>query len=296
MLVESFHHDFDRERPPVLTVKSGSTVTFRSWDVAWGMRNHNAEAGPRQKFPRTGDGPCLCGPVAIEGATPGRVLRIKIEDVKPGSWGWTLAGGTDFFNADLNRRLGVDNETFILRWEIKDGWAISHLGRRVRIAPFPGMLGMPRDLAGSQSGWEPRRTGGNMDWRHLQAGNALYLPIEVEGGLLSCGDGHALQGDGEVAGSAIECPMETTVTLTVVDWPLTQPLIETPEGWLTLGLGPTLDEAKVQALDAMLNWMSPRLGLSRVQTLALASVHCHLHITQVVNGVVGVHAYWRNDP
>lgn len=296
MLVESFHHDFDRERPPVLTVKSGSSVTFRSWDVAWGMQNHQPEGGPRPKAARTGDGPCLCGPVAVESAKPGRVLRIEIEEVKPGPWGWTLAGGTDFFNAELNRRLGVDQETFILRWEIQDGWATSHLGNRVRIAPFPGMLGMPRNLPGSQSGWEPRRTGGNMDWRHLQAGNALYLPIEVEGGLLSCGDGHALQGDGEVAGSAIECPMETTVKLDVVDLPLNQPMVSTPEGVMFLGLGSSLEEAQSQALNGMLDWMAPELKMSRVQTLALASVHCHLHITQVVNGVVGVHAYWRFDP
>jgi len=63
------------------------------------------------------------------------------------------------------------------------------------------------------------------------AGNTLYLPIEVEGGLLSCGDGHVLQADGECAGSAIECPMEVTVGLEAVDLAIDQPIIETPEGW-----------------------------------------------------------------
>ncbi|MFN8612756.1 MAG: acetamidase/formamidase family protein [Vulcanimicrobiota bacterium] len=294
MLVESYHHDFHKERAPVFTIQDGERVTFRSWDVAWGMQNHNAEAGPRQKFARTGDGPCLCGPVAVRGARPGRVLRIQIEEVRTGDWGWTLAGGSDFFNAELNRRLGLERETFVLRWEIKDGWATSHLGQRVAIDPFPGMLGMPADLPGAQSGWEPRRTGGNLDCRHLRAGNVLYLPIEVEGGLLSCGDGHARQADGEVAGSAIECPLETTVRLSVVDRPLRQPMVETPQGQIFIGLGPTLEEAQLQALDVMLDWMSGQLGLSRLHTMALASVHCHLHITQVVNGVVGVHAYWKH--
>lgn len=294
MLVESFHHDFDRERPPVLTVEDGTRVTFRSWDVAWGMENHNAAGGPRQKAARSGDGPCLCGPVAVRGASPGRVLKIFLEKVIPGAWGWTMAGGSDFFNAELNRRLGVAEQTFILRWDIADGWATSHLGQRLRTAPFPGMLGMPRDQAGSQSGWEPRRTGGNLDCRYLQAGNCFYLPIEVEGGLLSCGDGHARQADGECAGSAIECPMETSVILSVVDLPINQPMVETPEGWVVLGLGPTLEEAQAQALDGMLNWMGPRLGLGKLETLALASLQCHLHITQVVNGVVGVQAVWHD--
>jgi acetamidase/formamidase len=293
MLVENFHHDFDRDRPPVATVEDGARVTFRSWDVAWGMENHNAEGGPRRKAVRTGDGPCLCGPVAVRGAHPGRTLKIFLERINPGSWGWTLAGGSNFFNAELNRRLGVGGQTLVLRWEIADGWATSHLGQRLQAWPFPGMLGMPRDRSGSQSGWEPRVTGGNLDCRHLQAGNTLYLPIEVEGGLLSCGDGHALQADGECAGSAIECPMEATVIVSVVDLPVHQPIIETPEGWVVLGLGATLEDAQVQALDGMLDWMAPRLGLSRLETLALASLQCHLHITQVVNGVVGVQAVWH---
>ena len=88
--------------------------------------------------------------------------------------------------------------------------------------------------------------------------------------------------------------METTVVLSVVDLPIGQPLIETPQGWVMLGLGPTLEEAQIQALDGMLKWMAPRLGLSRLETLALASVQCHLHITQVVNGVVGVQAVWHD--
>ncbi|MBS2039378.1 acetamidase/formamidase family protein [bacterium] len=295
MLVESFHHDFNRERPPVLSLPSGSTVTFRSWDVAWGMQNHRAEGGPRLKQPPSGDSPCLCGPVAIQGARAGRVLRIQIQSVEPGPWGWTLAGGNDFFNADLNRRLGLDQETFILRWDIQDGWATSHLGHRVRTAPFPGMLGMPRDLPGSQSAWQPARTGGNLDCRLLQAGSVLYLPIEVEGGLLSCGDGHALQADGECAGSAIECPMETTVTLEVVDMDVNQPLIQLGDDWVVLGLGQSLEEAQTLALKGMLDWMAPRMGLTRLQCMALASLHCHLHITQVVNGTVGVHARWRQN-
>lgn len=292
----NLHGDFDRDRPPVLTVESGERVTFITWDVAWGMENHNAEGGHRAKVEPRAPGPCLTGPVAVRGARPGDVLAITLEEVRPGPWGWTMAGGGGFFNEDLNRRLGVFDDRAVLRWTLKNGWAESHLGHRLRTYPFPGMLGMPADLPGSQSGWAPRRTGGNLDCRHLQAGNVLYLPVEVAGGLLSCGDGHARQGDGESGGTAIECPMEAvTVKLDVVDLPVGQPTIQTPRGWVVLGLGDNLQEATDQALDGILTWMAPRLGLTRTQTLALAGVVCHLQITQLVNGVVGVQAAWEEE-
>jgi len=291
-----FHADFDRQRPPIATVEPGQRVCFSTPDVAWGLENHKAEGGPRAKVEPRSDGPCLVGPVAIRGVRPGQTLAITLEEVRPGPWGWTMAGGKGFFNEDLNRALGVIDDFTLLRWTLTDGWAQNHLGHRLKMSPFPGMLGMPAACDGPQCGWTPRRTGGNMDCRYLVAGNQLFLPIEVEGGLLSCGDGHALQADGECSGTAIECPMEAvTLKLDLIDLPITQPTIKTPRGWVVLGFGPNLDRAQQQALSAMLDWMAPRLKLSRAETLALASLCCHLHITQVVNGVVGVQAVWEED-
>ena len=292
----TLHGDFDRDRAPVLTLEPGDRVTFATLDVAWGMENHNAQAGPRAKFEPRQPGPCLVGPVAVRGARPGQVLAITLEEIRPGGWGWTMAGGSGFFNARLNEQLGVLDSTEVIRWTLSDGWAYSHLGQRLKLQPFPGMLGMPANQPGSQSGWTPRNTGGNLDCRYLQAGNILYLPIEVEGGLLSCGDGHARQGDGECGGTAIECPMEAvTVKLDLVDLPVHQPIIKTPQGWVVLGLGQTLEEANLHALSGMLDWMAPRLQLNRTQVLALAGVVCHLQITQLVNGIVGVQAVWEED-
>ena len=292
----TLHGDFDRDRPPVLTVNRGESVTFSTLDVAWGRENHNAEGGPRAKFEPRSPGPCLVGPVALRGARAGQVLSLHLEEVRPGPWGWTMAGGEAFFNTRLNQSLQVLDEVAVLRWKLEDGWAHSHLGHRVKMQPFPGMLGMPENVPGSQSGWTPRVTGGNLDCRYLQAGNTLYLPIEVDGGLLSCGDGHARQGDGECGGTAIECPMEAVkMRLDVVDLPVRQPIVQTARGWVVLGLGNTLEEANAHALSGMLDWMAPRLHMSRSQTLALAGVLCHLQITQLVNGVVGVQAVWEED-
>src|SRR5205085_11665193 len=105
------------------------------------------------------------------------------------------------------------------------------------------------------------------------------------------------QGDGEVSGLAIECPFERAdLTLTLrPDMELKRPIAETPIGTLTLGFGDTLDEAMAAALDSMLEILGSRLGVDRRDALALASVFVDLRITQVVNGVVGVHAVLPAD-
>jgi acetamidase/formamidase len=131
-----------------------------------------------------------------------------------------------------------------------------------------------------------------MDCKELVAGSTLYLPIPVPGALFSVGDGHAAQGDGEVCGVAIECPMEL-VDLTFRlrdDVRLTTPRANTPVGWITLGFDEDLNEATVLALIAMLDLMTELYGLSRPDALALASLVVDFRITQVVNGVRGVHA------
>ena len=147
---------------------------------------------------------------------------------------------------------------------------------------------------GRHSTIPPRACGGNLDCRELIAGSTLWLPIEVEGALFSCGDGHAAQGDGEVAGTAIECPMErATLAFGLEERALTTPLARGPDGaWMTFGLDEDLDEAAISALDAMLVLIGEQLGLSRRDALAYASVHVDLRVTQIVNTVKGVHARW----
>ena len=139
--------------------------------------------------------------------------------------------------------------------------------------------------------------GGNLDCTELVAGTTLFLPIAVEGALFSAGDPHAAQGDGEVSQVALECPLERAVLSLVVrdDLPLETPLARTPEGWLTLGLDEDLDEAAAIAVDAMLTLMEREHRLDRRDALALASVVVDLRVTQIVNGVGGVHALLRDD-
>jgi acetamidase/formamidase len=169
------------------------------------------------------------------------------------------------------------------------------MGRHdVRSAPVLGVIGMPPPEPGEHSTTPPRRWGGNIDCKELTAGTTLYLPISVDGAWLMAGDGHGAQGDGEVSGTAIECPVErATLTLDVVDRPFRSPVARTAESWIALGFDADLDLAAEQATETMLDLMEHELGVSRKEALALASVMVDLHVTQVVNEVKGVHAILR---
>jgi acetamidase/formamidase len=159
-----------------------------------------------------------------------------------------------------------------------------------------GVMGMPPPEPGRHSTIPPRVWGGNIDCRELVAGSTLYLPIPVDGALFSVGDGHALQGDGEVGGTAIECPMaRVELRFDVLDAALRRPRANTPAGWITFGLAESLDTATIEALDEMLDLMRELHGLARLEALATASVVVSMRVTQIANRVHGVHALLPRD-
>lgn len=290
----TLHGWFDRDLPPALTVDPGTTVRFRTLDSGWSAGPHTG--GERQRVPEhaPGSGHALTGPVAVRGARPGMVLEVRIDEVVPGAWGTTYAGVRA---SAWNARLGI-TEAVVVPWEIDvvAGTARTPTGHSVATRPFLGVIGMPPPEPGRHSTVPPRWHGGNLDCRELVAGSTLYLPVPVDGALLSVGDGHAAQGDGEVSGTAIECPMER-VDLTLGlrehlfgERALTTPVARTPAGWVTMGLGDDLDEAAAEAMDAMLDVLTAVNGVGRSEALALASVVVDLRVTQVANQTFGVHA------
>jgi acetamidase/formamidase len=294
----TLHGAFSREFEPVLTIDSGDTVCFRTLDAGWNIdpRHTDDPGGEPRKFeprdPERGGGHALCGPVAIRGARPGMTLEVQIKEILPGSWGFTAAGG---WECEINRRFGVvDPPGTVHRWTL-DGAAMTgrnQLGHTIGLRPFMGVMGMPPDEPGLHSTAPPRFCGGNLDCKELIAGSTLYLPIAAPGALFSVGDGHGAQGDGEVCVTAIECPMDRVeLAFHLHEGPrLSTPRAHTAAGWITLGLHEDLDEAAFRATEAMLELMVEQYSLQRRDALVLASLVVDLRVTQMVNGVRGVHA------
>lgn len=296
---ETLHGWFDRDLPPVVTVEPGSTVTVGCLDSGWStgpFDGGDLAARPRHPAWEPGTGHALTGPIAVRGAQPGQVLAIGVDAVVPGAFGTTYCGLRD---TPLNRRLGVLADPVVLRWTIEGDTAVDQHGHRVATRPFLGVMGLPPAEPGRHSTVPPRWHGGNLDCRELVAGSTLYLPVTVPDALLSVGDGHAAQGDGEVSGTAIESPVEATLTVDVLDdlhgLTLRTPVADTPAGWVAMGVADDLDTATGHALDAVLDLMGALHGFGRSEALALASVLVDLRVTQVVNQAVGVHALLRSD-
>jgi acetamidase/formamidase len=183
----------------------------------------------------------------------------------------------------------------LVYWKLADGVGRG-AGVEVQLAPFLGVLGMPPPESGIHPTFPPRRFGGNIDCKELVAGSTLFLPIPVDGALFSAGDGHARQGDGEVCGTAIECPSMATLTLSVRDdLPLEWPVARTRDAWLAFGFDEDLDVAAEIATRGIVGLIEREHGLDPQDALALASVVVDLRVTQVVNVTKGVHAVLRDD-
>jgi len=257
---------FSREFAPVLSVEAGDSVRFQALSSNWWW-----ERG-EELFPRDGRH-ALTGPIEVRGARAGGTLAVAVDEVVPRDWGVTFAEGEPLF------------------WELGEGVARCGHGE-VATAPFLGVIGMPPPEPGLHSTVPPRRSGGNVDCKLLVAATTLFLPIPVDGALLMVGDGHAAQGDGEVSGTAIECPVDAgQVTLDLRDdLELWMPLARTADAWVAFGFDEDLDRAAELALETMLDLMQRELGVGRREGLALASVAVDLHVTQVVNETKGVHA------
>lgn len=282
---------------PILYVNSGDSIRFETLDAGWGLGESNAKRRkPFSRRDKIDAGHALIGPIFINGAKQGMTIEITFNEIKPGKYGFTAAGQyPNWQNVKLNlteyKEISVDWQ---LDHQSMTGRCIIH-GKEftVSLRPFMGVIGMPPQSGGFHSTWPPRFCGGNIDCKELVVGSKLYLPVPVDGGYLAIGDGHALQGDGEISSQAIECPMEAVdVTIHLIEeMKLNNPKANTPTGWITFGFHEDLNEATVQALDGMLELMGDLFGLNRVEAMALGSSIVDLRITQIVNGVKGVHAF-----
>ena len=232
---------------------------------------------------KVGQGPhLLTGPIYIKDAEPGDVLEIKLEAISPRlavgfnairpGWG---ALPQQFTEAKL-RFIELDLEKNIAEFP-------ANSGIKIPLQPFFGILGVATPEM-SRSSIPPGSYGGNIDNRELQAGARLFLPIFVPGALLSIGDGHSAQGDGEVNVTAIETSMNGTIRVDLrKDLKLTAPIAETQTDIITMGFGETLDQALTSALEQMINFLENFVGLNAEDAYVLCSIAVNFHISQVVN-------------
>jgi len=287
------HHGWDRERAPVMDLAPGGEVELALADCFDGQLPADARPADVAALDLDRANP-LTGPIRIAGARPGDVVAIEILEVTPGRSGWTtLIPGFGLLADDF-----PDPHVVASRIDA-EATAFGDLAR-LPTRPFLGTVGLAPGDPGPHSVIPPRRVGGNLDCREVRPGATLLLPVEVEGALLSVGDAHATQGDGEVCGTAVETTATALLRVQVRrDIDLAAPELELPgepertrgPRHLTTGVGPDLLAGARDATRAMIEHLGVRYGVAPEDAYALCSVAAHLRIIEVVdapNWVVGL--------
>ncbi len=291
---------YDAALEPAVRIRSGDRVFFESL-LARGLERLRLAGFDEGRFlpdmiaveeaetVRIGAHP-LNGPIYVEGARPGDVLEVRILDVgflvPYGVSGFLPGGGTlpDDFPSGALRRFEIDTIAATATMQGVDGVVIP-------LRPFFGSIGVaPPRLSGRIDSRAPGAHVGNLDNKELVEGTTLFLPVHVEGGLLSIGDGHAAQGDGEVSGTAIEASLYGTIEIVLHrDRTLRWPRAETPTHYVSMGLHPDLDEAARLATREMVDFLVSVRGMDPADAYVLCSVALDLRVTQLVDGTKGVH-------
>ena len=334
---------------PVLTVPSGATVVFDtvshegiledqgrnpvqyfgSHGVPSRMVLTDAIAITQSNLPHdfAKDGPhIVTGPVAIQGAEPGDVLKIDILAVTPrvpygvisnrhgkgalpGEFPEGAKPESDASSADPTKFHNVSVFTPIRRtarghWE---GVLKNNHGAEVTFptAPFMGVMGVAADTNELVHSVPPGVFGGNMDVKDLAAGTTVYLPVFVSGANFYTGDPHMSQGNGEVALTALEHSMRATFRFTLLkkgdaripssSGTLVKPFGETKEYWIAIGLHPDLNEAMKDAVRESVRFLSEVLGMDRAIAYAYLSAATDFNVSQVVDRTKGIHSLIRKS-
>jgi acetamidase/formamidase len=287
------HGVWDRSIAPVLSIAPGDTVVVELQNSSGGQLAADSAASALATLDFARINP-VTGPIFVEGAQPGDALVVEILELDVDAWGWTanIPGFgllADRFTQPALRVSRIANGTIEL-----------FTGMKIPSVPMIGTIGIAPAEPGAFSVIPPTRHGGNMDIRHVGAGATLYLPVAVDGALLSLGDGHAAQGDGEVCGTAIETTAAATLRISLDRCRnLPAPMLltdgrshRTGAAFATTGIGPDLMAAARDATTAMVAEIVRRTSLAEIDAYMLASVAADLKISELVdvpNWVVSMH-------
>ncbi|MBS0248060.1 MAG: acetamidase/formamidase family protein [Proteobacteria bacterium] len=293
---------FDATIKPVLRIASGDTVEVTTLSgndenlppAGSGFTVTAEHARVLAQVPRGIGGHLMTGPIAVESAEPGDELIVDVLELgfaQP--WGWNMirpGAGTLPADFPILRHIFVPIDA--ARGIVTMPW-----GLELKVSPFFGVMGVaPRPADGACISNIPRDFGGNIDLKHLGVGAKLHLPVFNDGGLLSVGDGHAVQGDGEVCITAIETALKGKLRVTLakrtgIDFPWA----ETPTHIITMGFNEDLDRAAEFALRAMIKKIGAINGLPPEDAYSLCSVAADVHVTQLVNVAKGIHVMIAKD-
>lgn len=284
------HHGWDHSFAAVMQIAPGDSLEFDVADASGGQLHETstlADVG-RMDFGKINP---VTGPVYIDGAEPGDILKVTVLSFAPSGWGWTAnIPGFGLLAGDFT-------EPALHVWRYNAGTLAPALfGRwgKVPLKPFTGTIGLAPAEPGLHSVVPPRRVGGNMDVRDIAQGTELFLPVEVKGALFSVGDTHAAQGDGEVCGTAIESPMQVALQFDLIKQaPLSFPRFRThgpvtrhldAQGYeVTTGIGPDLMQAARAAVRSMVDLLTREHGMPAMDAYLLCSVCGDLRISEIVD-------------
>ncbi len=284
---------FNASIPAVLQVESGDEVVIDTFSGGMSEVADPSLFRPEHRLivdtvPQIMGPHILTGPVHVKGAEPGDTLEVRILDIElTTDWGWNIirplkgALPEDFPN--LSRRvIPIDRQTNMARLP----WGVD-----VPLRPFFGIIGVaPPPAYGLVSSVEPREYGGNIDNKEFIPGTSLFLPVFVPGANLSVGDGHAVQGDGEVCLTALETCLKGRFQVIVHKQSLNFPRAITPTHYISMGMDVDLDDAAKQALRNMIKWLTEIKPWTAEEAYVFCSLACDLHVTQLVDGNKGIHA------
>ena len=289
---------FDNAQPPVLRINAGDTVALETM-----MHSHNQvvpgatiEQIKKLRTDHPGRGPhTVTGPIHVEGAEPGDVLKVTINKIVPRAYAVNFNVPGMFGEFPKEYQDGQVKYLY-LDWDKKVTEFLP--GVQIPLRPFPGTIGVARKEPGRYSTVPPGEYAGNMDIRDLTEGAILYVPVHVRGALLWTGDSHAAQGNGEVNLTAIETAYrEMNLTIDVVKGkPLDFPRIETKTSWIAMGFDQDLNKAWDQAKAQNIKLLAELRQVSADQAAKLMTTVSDCRVSQVVNIKKGIHCINPKNP